>query len=166
MKTLLLMRHAKSDWKQPGLSDHDRPLNARGRQAAPRMAQKLSESGLRAEVILASSAVRVQETVELVQEHWSVDAEVLTRPTLYLASPLQIMSEVQSLHDSWHNAMVIAHNPGLAALVSHLTGQNLDMPTAAVAVFQFDVDQWSQVSMSGSPVLVDFWKPRDLKDEG
>lgn len=162
MKTLLLMRHAKSDWNQPGLSDHDRPLNDRGRRAAPLMAQKLCASGLQVDIILASSAVRVQETVELLQQHWSPRVEVLTRPTLYLASPQQIMAEVQCLHDSWCSALVVAHNPGLAALVSHLANQELEMPTAAVAVFQFNVDQWSNILMVGAPKLVSLWKPREI----
>jgi phosphohistidine phosphatase len=165
MKTLLLMRHAKSDWNQPGLTDHDRPLNARGRRAAPLMAHKLSASGLQVDIILASSAIRVQETVELLQQHWSPQIEVLTLPSLYLASPQQIITEVQSLHDSWQSAMVVAHNPGLAALVSHLANQELDMPTAAVAVFQFAVDQWSKILVGGVPELVSLWKPREIEGD-
>ena len=163
MKTLLLMRHAKSEWNQPGLSDHDRPLNARGRRAAPLMAHQLSASGLQVDIILASSAVRVQETVELLQQHWSPQAEVLTLPSLYLASPQQMIADVQSLHDTWHSAMVVAHNPGLAALVSHLANQDLEMPTAAVAVFEFDVDHWSRILTSGTPRLLSLWKPREIE---
>lgn len=162
MKTLLLMRHAKSDWNQPGLSDHDRPLNDRGRRAAPQMAHKLCESGLQVDIILASSAVRVQETVELLQQHWSPPVEVLTRPALYLASAQQIMAEVQCLHDTWRSALVVAHNPGLAALVSQLANQDLEMPTAAVAVFQFNVDQWSKILTDGAPQMVSLWKPREI----
>ncbi len=165
MKTLLLMRHAKSEWNQPGLSDHDRPLNARGRRAAPLMARKLSALGLQVDIILASSAVRVQETIELLQQHWSPQVEVVTLPSLYLASPQQIITEVQSLPDSWHSAMVVAHNPGLAALVSHLANQDLEMPTAAVAVFQFHVAQWSKIHLGGTPRLLSLWKPRELDAE-
>ncbi len=162
MKTLLLMRHAKSDWKQPGLSDHDRPLNARGRAAAPAIARKLLECGPNVDVILASSAVRVQETVALLQEQWSSGAELLTSPALYLASPQQIMSEVQSLHDTWHSALVVGHNPGMAALVCHLAAQDLEFPTGALAIFQFDTNTWSKVFSKGGAELMDFCKPRDL----
>ena len=162
MKTLLLMRHAKNDWNRPGLSDHDRPLNDRGRRAAPQMAHKLCESGLQVDIILASSAVRAQETVELLQQHWSPTVEVLTRSALYLASPQQIMAEVQCLHDSWHSALVVAHNPGLAALVSQLAKQDLEMPTAAVAVFQFNVDRWSKILTDGAPKMISQWKPREI----
>ena len=162
MKTLLLMRHAKSDWKQPGLSDHDRPLNARGRKATPVMARQLCLSGLQADVILASSAVRVQETIELLRHQWSPQAEVLTCRSLYLASPQQIMSEVQGQHDSWQTVMVVGHNPGMQALVSQLSGLALDFPTAAVAAFQWPETPWSRIFASGQAKLIAYWKPRDL----
>jgi phosphohistidine phosphatase len=161
-KTLLLMRHAKSDWKQPGLSDHDRPLNARGRKAAPAMADQLLENGWRVDVILASSAVRVQQTVSLMHDHWSTSAEIWTVPALYLASSTQIMLEVQALHDSWNSVLVVAHNPGLAQLVSQLSGRDTEMPTAAVAIFEFATDNWNHLGRGALPVLREFWKPRDL----
>lgn len=164
IKTLLLMRHAKSDWKQPEMSDHDRPLNGRGRRAAPAIAHQLSHSGLQVDVILASSAVRVQETVELLLHTWSPAAEVLTSRALYLASPQQIMSEIQSLHDSWNSAMVVAHNPGIAALVNQLAGRSMEMPTAAVAVFRWEASTWSELLAGPPPILSDYWKPRDLED--
>jgi phosphohistidine phosphatase len=164
IKTLLLMRHAKSDWKQPGLADHDRPLNTRGQQSAPAMANHLRQTGWQVDIILASSAVRVQQTVALMREHWSAEVDVLTVPTLYLASPQQIMVEVQSLHDSWNSALVVAHNPGLAHLVSQLTGREIEMPTAAVAIFKFDADSWQSLWQGKPPVLCEFFKPRDLAE--
>lgn len=163
-KSLFLMRHAKSDWKQPGLPDHDRPLNARGRKAAPLMAAKLSERGVHVDVILASTAVRAQETVALLREFWSSSAEVLNVPALYLASPQTILAEVQSLHDSWHSAMVVGHNPGLSILASQLAGQELDMPTAAVVHLLFHSDSWQALRSHAPPVLCAYWKPRELAD--
>jgi phosphohistidine phosphatase len=161
-KTLLLMRHAKSDWKQPGLSDHDRPLNARGRKSAPAIADHLLQTGWQVDVILASSAVRVQQTVALMHAHWSTSAEIFTVPALYLAAPEQIMHEVHGLHATWNSVLVVAHNPGMTQLVSQLSGRDTEMPTAAVAIFEFATDRWSDVGQGVPPALREFCKPRDL----
>ncbi len=162
MKKLLLMRHAKSDWKQPGLSDHDRPLNARGRAAAPFMGLHLNQHEIHVDAILASTAQRVIETVELLQAELSGPPEVLRSQSLYLATPEQIRREVQSLRDSWQTVLVLAHNPGLALLVNHLSRSHSDMPTAAIAVFEFDSPTWQGVFSGDSPELIHFWKPREL----
>lgn len=163
MRTLILMRHAKSDWKQPGLSDHDRPLNARGRRASPLMARHLLDQGLAVDVILASSAARVQQTLALLQKTWATDAELLHERALYLASPQEIASQVQSLPDSWQSAMVIGHNPGMSMLASHLAGEDVQMPTAAVVIFQSGVDRWDRAVTEGQWEQRAFWKPKELE---
>ncbi len=165
MRTLVLMRHAKSDWKQPGLSDHDRPLNARGKLAAPAMGRHARDAGLTVDVILASSAVRVQETIGLLRQVWAGTAELLTSRSLYLASPQQIMQEVKSLPDSWQSALVVAHNPGVSALASMLASQALEMPTAAMAVFRFNTDSWQTTFTSATAELIEFWKPKELESK-
>jgi phosphohistidine phosphatase len=165
MKTLILMRHAKSDWKQPGLSDHDRPLNARGRRAAPVMANQLSATNTKIDIVLASSAVRVQQTLELMQLQWKQPLEVLTMRELYLATPQQMVAALRSLHDVWDNVLLVAHNPGLAALVSHWSGRVIEMPTAAIAVLRFPGASWQELSLSSSLELVEYWRPRDLSKE-
>lgn len=162
MKTILLMRHAKSDWKKAGLSDHDRPLNARGRRAAPAMAEHLLGQSLAVDVFLVSTAVRVSETVELMQQRWCPAAEVLRCPSLYLASPQTILAEIRGLHDSWSHVMVVAHNPGLVALASGLADQDLEMPTAAVAVFQSSIASWTTPLSADNCQLTAYWKPREL----
>ncbi len=164
MKTLILMRHAKSDWKQPGLSDHDRPLNARGRAAAPVMARQLRSAGASVDVILASSAVRVQETIQGMLSEWQERPEVLTAPALYLASPQQIVAEVRGLNNDWNCVLVVAHNPGMAALVSHWAHQALEMPTAAVALFDCNCNSWLELNMGSDVSLRDYWKPRALME--
>jgi phosphohistidine phosphatase len=156
------MRHAKSDWKHPGLADHDRPLNKRGRRAAPLMANRLNDSQIEVDVILASSARRVQETLELMRPIWGAEAELFTEPSLYAASPEQICRHIRGLHDSWRSAMVVGHNPGMVALVCHLSGRDLDMPTAAVAIFQTGNASWSQ-TLAADWQLTAFWKPRELE---
>ncbi len=164
-RTLLLMRHAKSDWKQPGLADHDRPLNARGRRAAPLMAHHLSDQGIRVDVILASTAERVRETIELMQQVWCEEVEVLPQKSLYLASPQEIASQIQSLHDSWQNVMLVGHNPGLSAAASLLAGIGQEMPTAAIAVFQAEIDSWARSFAANVWELKALWRPRELELE-
>ena len=163
MRTLMLMRHAKSDWSSPSLPDHDRTLNARGRAAAPLMAQHLTEQGAKVDVLLASSAVRVQQTLTLLQQQWCAEAVVWTVPELYLASPQEIARHIEGLHDDWPRAMVIGHNPGLSSLASQLAGEFLEMPTAAVAVFTAEQDSWLHAITKGGWHLEAFWRPRDLK---
>lgn len=162
MRQLIVMRHAKSDWKQPGTSDHDRPLNKRGRKAAPLMSQHLADQGLCVDVILASTAIRVQQTLELLQTHWARDAEVLFESDLYLASVQEIARHVQGLHDSWASAMVIGHNPGLSVFVSTLVGESCEMPTAAVAVLKSSTDSWNGSMAEGQWSLDNYWVPREL----
>lgn len=159
----MLMRHAKSDWSTPGLSDHDRPLNARGCRSAPLMADFLSKQALQADVILVSSAVRAQQTLEWMREKWSSEAVVWTVASLYLASPDEIARQIHSLHDSWHRALVIGHNPGLSELASRLSGQAIELPTAAVALFSSSATNWCGALTAHRWDLQAVWKPRDLE---
>ena len=159
----MLMRHAKSDWSEPELSDHERPLNKRGRRAAPMMAQQIMRTGRTPEVILASSAVRVQETIALMLESFGDDITVLTEPELYLASVADMVSHMVTLHTSWERALVVGHNPGMGALVSQLAEEGCDMPTAAVAVFQADCDAWRDAFAQGQWKLQEYWTPRALQ---
>ncbi len=156
------MRHAKSDWKQPGLSDHDRPLNARGCSAAPVMAKHLHSACPNIDIALASSAVRVQQTLELMLAEWDQPPEVLTYRELYLSAPQQMVHSLQALHDVWDSALLVAHNPGLAGLASHWSGRVIEMPTAAIVVFRFSGTSWQELTLGSSMELVDYWKPRDL----
>jgi phosphohistidine phosphatase len=162
-RTLILMRHAKSDWSQAGVADHERALNARGRRSAPLIAEKLIESSINVDVILASTAVRVQETVQLLQQSWARQAEVLTERSLYLASVETLTATVQGSHDSWNSIMLVGHNPGMAEFVSLLAKQYLDMPTAAVAILTSDIGSWHGSVRSGNWKLQAFWKPRDIE---
>jgi phosphohistidine phosphatase len=139
--TLGLMRHAKSDWEDANLSDHDRPLNARGRRDAPKMARWLTGQEFLPEVILASTAVRVRETVEGLLSIWSHQPLVMFSPSLYLSSPQTIVEHIRYealLSDGRRPtaALVVAHNPAIERLVSDWVGTATRMPTAAVALFQ------------------------------
>jgi len=165
-RRLLLMRHAKSDWADQSLSDHDRPLNKRGRRDAPRVADWIRQLGDLPSLILCSSAMRTRQTAELLTETWSGGAaeNVAIRATdsLYLAAAETIFNVICTAHDDAAGLLVIGHNPGMAALVAGLTGQHRDMPTAAVAVFDVDVDDWTDLRGPDQVSLVDQVRAKEI----
>ena len=163
---LILTRHAKSGWDDPDLADHDRPLNARGRRAAPAIGQWLRARGHVPTAALLSTARRVSETWDAL----GLDAEVdtVTRdPRLYLSAPETML---EALADQTANRVIlIAHNPGMASLAQWLTRDPPQddaferFPTCATLVLDFDGDGWSEIQpLSGR--LVDFIVPGALLD--
>lgn len=135
------MRHAKSDWADAGLSDHDRPLNARGRRDAPKMAKWLERHQAIPTVILASTAKRVEETIDGLVNQWKQSPLILRSSSLYLASPQTILEHIRcdavdAEGKRPARLLVVGHNPGMEQLVSALSGMFTVMPTAAVALFE------------------------------
>lgn len=160
MKTLMLVRHAKSDWGQPGLADHDRPLNARGLRDAPVMGARLRERGEVPEAIWSSTALRARTTATLIARELGLDeASVQLDERLYGASPQTILRVVGELDDDARSAMIVAHNPGMAELAYDLTGSIGEMPTCAVLELDFDVDEWVEIEFQ-VPVATRFDTPR------
>lgn len=162
MKTLALVRHAKSSWDHPGLDDHDRTLNERGLRDAPVMAARLAASGLRPGALLSSTAVRARTTAAVFGEALGVPPVLDDR--LYGAAPGTLLRVVAERADD--AVLVVAHNPGLTALAQHFSGflAGADaishMPTCAVAVFTFDVPTWDDVA-GAVPASWSFDAPRD-----
>jgi phosphohistidine phosphatase len=139
MITLALVRHAKSDWAERGLADHDRPLNARGRRDAPAAAARLAATGFRPEVILASTAVRARITAEAFAAVLS--APVSADDELYLADASTILRAAARTRAE--RVMVVAHDPGMSILAAHLSDDGIaEMPTCAVATFVWDTGDW------------------------
>lgn len=134
---LILMRHAKSSWANESLADFDRPLNDRGRQAAPMMGRWLLENDLVPDRVLSSRAVRTQQTKELVLKQFAEPCTEIDLQELYLASPNKILESIatNATSDS-KTLLVIGHNPGTEILASMLSGKAIVMPTAAIAVFR------------------------------
>lgn len=143
MKTLLLARHAKSDWGDPSVRDHDRPLNARGLRDAPAMASRLVDEGVRLQHIVASTALRARTTADAYAAAFRL--EVADEPTLYAASARTILSVAASLPDEADVAMLVGHNPGMADAVPDLTGQFVEFPTCAIAECAIDVASWAEL---------------------
>lgn len=148
MVTLVLVRHAKSDWGAAGLSDHERPLNDRGRRDAPVMAAALAETGFRPDRLLSSTAVRARATAEWFARALHVALE--TMPELYGASVPELWDAVAAA--TGQNLLIVAHDPGLSELASDLAGRPVAMTTCAVATFSIPGDRWP-----ATPPVVDEW---------
>jgi phosphohistidine phosphatase len=164
MKTLLILRHAKSSWKNPNLSDHERPLNKRGKNDAPRMGQLLAREGLVPDLIISSSAVRAKATAEFVALACDYQSEIQYTRDLYHAWPaayIDILHEVQNKHQ---RVMVIGHNPGIEELVEELSGEWVRMPTAALAQITPNIDHWADLALDNVEPLVQVWRPKELDD--
>lgn len=160
MKTLLLARHAKSDWSIHGLSDHERPLNGRGRSDAPAMARRLVEEGITLGRIVSSTAVRAHSTAD---EHASVHGiPVVEEPALYAASARTILEVASAIPDDVEVAMLVGHNPGMHDAVAELTGAFVEFPTCAVAECAVDVGSWSEL-IEGSGRMLRLRTPRDAR---
>ncbi len=151
MKTLLLMRHAKSDWSSGASSDHARPLNDRGRKAAPTVGSFLKDHTGTPPLIIASTAERARQTAELVAEASGYQGEIVLRDILYTGQPADYLNTVKQLTDRLDFCLLIGHNPLLEQTVSlMLSGHEhriqVVMPTAAVVCISFDTASWKEIS--------------------
>ena len=161
MKTLLVLRHAKSSWSDSALDDHERPLNKRGQRDAPRMGELVREYGLIPDVIISSDALRARLTAEAVAEAARYAGEILLDPRLYMAGPADILSLLASVREHAGTVMIVGHNPGLEKLVEQLTGERHDLPTAALAQIGLPIDQWRDLKPWMRATLVGLWRPKE-----
>ncbi len=161
MKTLLIMRHAKSSWSHD-LPDYDRPLNGRGKTDAPRMGQHLKSQGLTPDIILSSSAKRARKTAKAVQLESGCEEAVVLLEDLYLADPDAYITALNDVADAVDIAMVVGHNPGIAELLHVFTEEFDPYPTATVAEVQFQIESWAALTEDTPGILKNIWKPRFL----
>ncbi len=177
MKTLILMRHAKSGWADPGMDDHDRPLNKRGKSAAPVMArwleaQGLEARGLRPGKVLCSPSRRTCETTELMRDAVPWLPEPDLPAALYHAGPGTLLEHLRRLAKGCDSALVIAHEPGIGALLRMLGGRTAapecrraygHFPTAAMAVLEAEIGDWRDLG-ADRVAFVAFAAPRELME--
>jgi phosphohistidine phosphatase len=163
MKTLLLMRHGKSSWKEDNLPDHERPMKKRGRKCATHMGELLKDKELVPQLILCSTAVRTRQTAEALMKGSGFEGKIDYLDTLYLAEPDAVLTTLNAIPDEIERVMVIGHNPGLETMVQTLGGKIKSMPTSAVACFALPVKSWKALDGDIEGELIDFWKPSDLK---
>ena len=162
MKNLLLMRHAKSSWKNVGLPDHQRPLNKRGERDAPRMGELLQNQGVSLSAILCSTAVRARATADGLLKKYTFEGEVQYFDDLYHADPEAIVSVINQLPDDVLTAMVIAHNPGLDEFLELMCDEYEHMTTACVADINFPIERWIDLRSVTRGELIHFWRPREI----
>ena len=162
MKHVLILRHAKSSWKETGISDHSRSLNRRGMKAAPRMGQVLFEEDLVPDVILSSTARRARETADLVADASGFDGEIHYLESFYHASPSDYLDALRSLSSDINIVMIVGHNPDLEMLLEMMTGIDERLPTAALALIQLPIENWSQLTDEAEGELLNLWLPRTL----
>lgn len=163
-RTLILTRHAKSSWDTPDMSDHDRPLNGRGRRSAQALGAWLRDKGLVPDQVLCSSARRTQETYERMK----LDAPAEITDSLYLVTANQILRELSGA--TGETVMILGHSPGIGQFAAEILGEVPDhpkfaaYPTGATLVARFDIDSWDKIAWRGGE-LVDFVVPRELLGE-
>ena len=162
MKTLLVLRHAKSSWEDDGLSDHQRPLSQRGKHDAPLMGTLLKKQELVPDLIISSSAKRAAKTAEAVAQSCGYENEVILTETLYASSPEDYVEVLNDLEFDYNRVMVVGHNPGLEELIEELTGEWVRMPTAALTQIELGIDQWADLELDESGDLKNIWTPREL----
>ena len=159
-KTLVLVRHAKSSWTESGLSDHDRPLNERGKRDAPFMAKRMAESGLAIDLIVSSSANRALTTAKHYADALNIaHTDIQVVPSIYEADVRQLMDAINALDDAHSTVVMFGHNPGFSYLIQYLNGSMLHMPTNGVAHLEINVNSWANVG-TGSATLIDFDYPK------
>lgn len=161
MKHLLLMRHAKSDWGDSSLNDHDRPLNPRGQRDAPRMGMLLESEGLVPDMIVSSTARRARETAEIVAQNCGYSGEIQLQPGLYHATPSQWEEAVSELPDSQGTILMVGHNPGIEVFQRLLSGQLQPFPTATIAALALQTEKWTDFRTS-SVTLEGVFRPKEL----
>jgi phosphohistidine phosphatase len=160
MKTLFVLRHAKSSWENPDWSDFERPLNARGLDAARFIGGLIYERGLAPQIIVSSPAKRAKQTAVLVKEIAEISRAVAFDERIYEASPLTLFNLIRELDEKWESVLLIGHNPGFENLVRVLTGEIVSMPTAALAKITLDIEKWSALE-SGVNQLEFLIRPKE-----
>jgi phosphohistidine phosphatase len=170
MKTIFLLRHAKSSWDDDSLPDHDRPLSERGRAAAPRIGAYMRGAGYLPDLVFCSTATRTRRTLDAVLSELGVEPVIEFHEELYLAAPSEMLDLVRSVPDTVEAVLLVGHNPGTGMLAVTLSGDGLPeriyqmrakFPTTGLAIIELSVDRWKDV-VGGCGTLKEFIRPRDL----
>jgi phosphohistidine phosphatase len=170
VRTLLLLRHAKSSWTDSALADHDRPLASRGERAAALMAAHLRAEAIRPALVLCSSARRTRDTLAAVRASFDASTEIRIEDRLYGAGATEILSLLRAVDPALPSVMVIGHNPGLEDLGTALAGDGTEtavrqlrakFPTGALAMLELRSSSWDQLAF-GDAYLRSVVLPREL----
>lgn len=171
MRRLSLLRHAKSSWGDAGSADRDRPLGERGRRAAPRMGAFIAANGFEPDLIVASPSARTRETLDLVLPELTTSPRVVWDEALYLAEAVTMLQVARRRGSRHGHVMLLGHNPGMHELIVQLASHGErrylaaiaeKFPTAALAVIDFDIDDWKDLRTGGGK-LVELMTPSRLE---
>lgn len=163
MKTLLVMRHAKSDWNADYSRDHERPLNQRGERSARLMGRVVAGEGHAPQLVVSSTAVRARSTAALANQAGDWGAEIVLEDRLYEGGVDTAVDVARSAPDV-ERLMLVGHQPTWSYLVSTLSGEHVDVKTATVVVISFDIAEWSELTPGGGD-LVAVYQPRDYEGD-
>ena len=160
MKTLFLVRHAKSSRDDPSLPDRDRPLDDRGRQDAPKMGKRLAKRDVKPDLLLSSPALRALTTAQLIAKEVGYKRkDIVVDDRLYASSADDLLAVIRALDKKLNRVMLFGHNPEFTDLAHRLSSEIIDMPTSAVVEFNFDTKAWSDVGeVQPAKVTVDYPK--------
>ena len=162
MKNLLIMRHAKSSWEFTNLSDHDRPLNDRGKRDAPRMGKVLLKERLIPQLIISSSAARARSTAEKVAKMSRYNGEISIDSSLYRAGSSAYMNALRRLTNQTDTVLIVGHNPDVEHLVEILTGNVMTIPTCGLAYVKLLIESWLDLKDDKKGELAKMWRPKEL----
>lgn len=161
MKTLFLIRHAKSSWDDMTLGDKDRPLNDRGKRDAPRVGKQLSKRGVKPDLILSSPAARALATAEIIAKALDYKrSAIVVNDRLYAVDADELLDVIRQLDDRAHCVMLVGHNPELTELANRLSSKVTQLPTCAVAEFTFDSKSWKRIGKD-EPATVALEYPKE-----
>ena len=144
------------------MTDHQRPLNKRGRRDAPELGKRIAEHGLTPELIISSSAERARTTAQLVAEHCEYDGAVEIPGHSYVQIAADYLAVLEALPDERQRVMVVGHNPGLEYLLALMSGQHESLPTCALAEVLLPIESWSQLAGEVVGKLETLWRPKEL----
>jgi len=161
MKTILILRHAKSSREDPALHDHARPLNDRGERDAPRVGVMLKEKNLIPDEILSSPAVRALETARAAARASGFKKDIRLVAEFYPGEPEDYIKVLKKLPDNVNRVMVVGHNPGIEELIWELIGTLEEIPTAALTHLELPIETWNNFSSKTRAQLISIWRPKE-----
>ena len=161
MRTLYLLRHAKSGWKDETLADFDRPLAGRGRKACKLIAKVIQEKNIKFDLALCSPAIRARQTIELVWKAAKLRTEILYDQRIYAANARRLLGIVRESGNDRKNVLLVGHNPGLEDLLSLLASESERLPTASLVKLKLNISKWAETS-DNKAALDWIVRPREL----
>ncbi len=164
MKTLLLIRHAKTSWINPTASDHDRPLEERGIQDAEILSHFLNEHHLKPDILLASPALRTHHTAEIIAEHIHFPKDkIIYNENIYNAGVEDLLHILQALDSAYKTVFLVAHNPAITMLANYLGETHIaSLQTAGACCIELLTDDWTEITTAEAKTLFEYHPPHDI----